>query len=157
MKNALPIQRKFLAVDRGLLRKFTNVRACHEGFFSRTSENQHAHTLIATRIEQSMLQLFHRLAVQRIQHLRPVEGNVGNPIFLLIQNVLVSHLSPLFGSAFLGVLCVSALSFFPGTKTSAPSGSPDRNNHKILAPTSSRSIPPAPCVSEAAAPRIAAP
>src|SRR6266436_409109 len=91
-------------------------RARHERFFARAGKNQHAHTLIVTRVKQSMLQLFHRLAVQRIQHLRPIEGNVGNPIFLIIQNVLVSHLSPLFGSAFLGVLCSLSYLFFLGLK-----------------------------------------
>src|SRR5713226_3041106 len=70
-----------------------------------------APVLIIARIEKRMLQLFHRLAVQRIQHLRPVEGDVRNPVFPLVQYVLVTHLFPLLGSAFLGVTCVSALSF----------------------------------------------
>src|SRR5712692_7681722 len=66
---------------------------------------------ISTRIEQRMLQLFHRFAVQRIQYLRPVEGDVRNRVFLFVQNVFVTHHFPLLGSAFLGALRVSALSF----------------------------------------------
>src|ERR1700694_3413518 len=31
-----------------------------------------------------MLQLFYRLTVQRIQHLRPIEGDVGNPVSFLL-------------------------------------------------------------------------
>ena len=126
MENALAEERKFLAIDRCLQRQLAYIRARHECFFSRAREDQHAHGLIAARIEQRMLQLFDRLAIQRIQHLRPVEGDVCNPVPLFVQNIFVTHRFPLLGSAFLGALCVSALSsssvffFLLATKTSSP-------------------------------------
>src|SRR5260370_455667 len=57
----------------------------------RAREDQHAHRLIITGVEQRVLQLLDGLAVQRIQHLRPIEGDVSNPVLLLVQQVLVSH------------------------------------------------------------------
>jgi len=124
MKNALAEERKFFAVYRCLQRQLADIRARHECFFSRAREDQHAHGLITARVEQRMLQLFHRFAVQRIQHLRPVEGDIRNSVPLFVQNIFVTHLFLLLGSAFLGVLGVSTLSFsfyfLPAAKTSSP-------------------------------------
>src|SRR6266849_4634097 len=93
MENALAEEREFLAVDRCLQRQLADIRACDERFFSRARKDQYAHGLVLARVEQRVLQLFHLLAVQRMQHLRPVEGDVRNPVFLLLQNIFVVHLS----------------------------------------------------------------
>src|SRR5260370_3282122 len=147
MENALPEERKFFPVDRCLQRQLADIRPSHELFFSRAREDQHAQSLVIARIKQGTLQLLYCFAVQRIQYLRPVEGDVRNPVSLLIQNILVTHLVPFSAlrtsaySASLGYL----FSFLGSTKTSAPSDSSARNNHEIPVLTSSRSIPPAPC------------
>src|SRR6267143_4013210 len=144
MENTLAEERKLFAVYRCLQRQLADIRPSHECFFPRARKNQHAHDLVIPRIEQRLLQLFHRFAIQRIQHLRPIEGDVRNSVPLFVQNIFVTHLFPLLGSAFLGVLGVSALSllfyFLPAAKTSSPYDSPDRSNHKTLVPTSARSI-----------------
>src|SRR5437588_5615543 len=108
MENALAEERKFLTVDGCLQRQLADIRARHECFFSRARENQHAHGLVIPRIEQRLLQLFHRPAVQRVQHLRPIEGDVRNPVPRFVQNIFVTHL---FSSSPLCVLCVSAVFF----------------------------------------------
>src|SRR6266403_1606530 len=118
MENALAEERKFFAVDRCLQRQLADIRARHECFFSRARENQHAHGLVIPRIEQRLLQLFHRPAVQRVQHLRPIEGDVRNSVPRFVQNILVTHL---FSSSPLCVLCVSALFFFLRSGCSAGS------------------------------------
>src|SRR5713226_6663252 len=56
-------EREFLAVDRCLQRQLADIRACDERFFSRARKDQYAHGLVLARVEQRMLQLFHRLAV----------------------------------------------------------------------------------------------
>src|SRR5690349_5179329 len=163
MKNTLPEKRKFLAVHRCLQRQLADVRTSHKRFFSCTREDQHAHRRVIARVEQRMPQFFDGLAVQRIQHLRPVEGDVGNPVFLLVQNVLVAHFFPLPGLALLSVSSANSVSSVPAVlilfsfRISAPSDSPDRNNRKTRVPISYHSTPPTPCASATAAPRIAAP
>src|SRR5438093_10923106 len=113
MKNTLPEKRKFLAIDRCLQGQFADVRASHERLFSCAREDQRAHRRVIASVEQRMPQFFDGLAVQRIQHLRPVEGDVGNPVFLLVQNVLVAHFFPLLGLALLSVSSASSLSSVP--------------------------------------------
>src|SRR6266567_1370657 len=94
MKNALAIKRKFLAVHRRLLRQFADIGSGLERFFARPGQDQHAHARVLPRVQQCVMQLLDRLAVQRIQHLWPVEGNVRNPLFPFIEQILVSHVCP---------------------------------------------------------------
>src|SRR5216684_5160797 len=112
MKNTLSEKRKFLPVDRCLQRQLADIRSRYKCFFSRAREDQNTHGLVIARIEQCTLQLLDCFAIQRIQHLWPIKGDVCNPILLLVQNVFVTHLfSFLLHSAFLCVLCVFAFYF----------------------------------------------
>src|SRR5262249_12820167 len=54
-------------------------------------EDQHAHRHVIPRIEQRIAQFFYRFPVERIQHLRPVESDVRNPVLLLVDQILVCH------------------------------------------------------------------
>src|SRR5437762_2032786 len=92
MENAMAEERKFLTVAGCLQRQLADIRASHKCFFSRARENQHAHGLLIPRIEQGLLQLFHSPAVQCVQHLRPIEGDVRNPVPRCVQNIFVTHL-----------------------------------------------------------------
>src|SRR5204862_2221654 len=103
-----------------LLRKLANTRARHKSLHAGARQNQYTNTRVIPSIRQCFAQLFHRLPIQRVQHLRPVKRNPGNSIFLFVNQILVSHLSslPLSVSCsffsllpiLLCVLCVSALS-----------------------------------------------
>src|SRR5882762_121104 len=95
MKHALPKQRKLFSIHRRLLRKLANIRACHKCLFARARQNQDANTRVIPGIRQRLAQFFHRLPVQRIQHLWPVKRNPPNPVFLFVNQILVSHLSSL--------------------------------------------------------------
>jgi hypothetical protein len=46
---------------------------------------------VVARFQQRVAQLFHRFAIQRIQHLRAIEGDPGDAVFFLEQDVFVSH------------------------------------------------------------------
>ena len=89
--NALAVKRKFLSVHRRLQRQFANVRSRDERFLSGARQDQHTYALVIARIEQRMMQFLNRLPVQRVQHLRPVEGNVCDAVFLFKHNIGVSH------------------------------------------------------------------
>src|SRR6185369_10423997 len=145
MKNALPEQRKLLAVYRGLLRQFADVRAGDKGLLARAGQNQHADGGIVARGHQCIAQFLDGPAIQRIQDLRPIEGDNRNRIAYLIQNIFVCHFE-----------CFPSLKS-PASKTSWPSASPDPNNHKILDRPSGRSSPPAPCASTTAVMQTASP
>src|SRR6266436_6739141 len=181
MKHALPKQRKLFPIHRRLLRKLANIRACYKRLLARTSQNQYPNACIIPSIRQRFAQLFHRLPVQRIQHLRPVKRNPGNSIFLFVNQILVSHLSslPLSVSCsffsllpiLLCVLCISALSSFvlplsvPSVtlwqilpfKTFPPPVSLGLCNRKTRVPLFSRSTLPKPSSSTMAAPQISVP
>src|SRR5216684_6808238 len=177
MKYALPKKRKLFSIHRRLLRKLANIRARHKRLVARARQNQYPNACVIPSIRQRFAQLFHGLPVQRIQHLRPVERNPANPVFLLVNQILVSHLSslPLSVSCsffsllpiLLCVLCVSALNSFvlplsvPVTlwqifllKSSPPPASPGPCNRKTRVPLFSRSTPPKPFFSTTAAPQI---
>src|SRR5882672_1963503 len=155
MKHALPKQRKLFSIHWSLLRKFADIRPSHKRLLTRSRQDQNAHALIVFRVRQRIAQLFHRLPVQRIQHLRSAKRNPSNLIFLLINQILVSHLlfflcvsqrtlrsalSLFF--AFLCALCDSVANLL--LKSSWPQALPDPRNHKIPSPLSCHSIPPAP-------------
>src|SRR5208282_4843012 len=139
MNHSPPKQRKLFATHGRLQGKLANIRSGDERLFPRALQNQHAHSLVSARIQKHLLQLFHGLAVQRVQNLRPVEGNKRNPVSLLIQQILVSHL----------LLCRRCTPLV--ATTSSPLVSQDQRSHKIPARTSAHSIPPKPSASKAAA------
>src|SRR5262249_34104328 len=91
MHDALTVERKLFPVHRSLLGKFGNIRACNKGLFSHTGQDEHADTYIVARVEQSAMQLFDGLPVQRVQHFRTIERDGGNAVFLVVENVLVAH------------------------------------------------------------------
>src|SRR5262249_42971466 len=82
----------------------------HKRFFSSASQNQYTHVSIISSICQRITQLFHRLPVQRIQHLRPVKCDPRNRIALLVNQILKRHRhSSLIFSDLLCALCASCL------------------------------------------------
>src|SRR5262249_54834365 len=110
VKYALSKKRKLFSIHRRLLRQFANVRARHKRFFSSASQNQYTHVSIISSICQRITQLFHRLPVQRIQHLRPVKCDPRNRIALLVNQIPKRHrFSSLIFSVFLCALCASFL------------------------------------------------
>src|ERR1700744_30062 len=139
MKYTLSEQRKIFAIDRRPLRQLADVRARHKRLLASARQNHNAYSRIVACIRQRVAQLFHSLAIQSIQHLRPVERDERNPIALLEQQILKRH----------------SASASPITRASSPSVSPDPHNHKIRVRLCAHSTPPAPSASATAAKQTA--
>src|SRR5262249_45729343 len=109
-----------------------------------SSENQHPHARVGARVTEPVIQLFNRLSVQSVQHLRPIESNRRDAVFFVVQNIFVAH----------RFLCFTGTSL---TTTSSPLDFRDPSNHKSRDRTFCRSSPQAPCALAKAVPRNAAP
>src|SRR5258706_1671385 len=83
--NALAGNRKFFSVNRSALGQFADVGPCNKCFFACARQDQDTYGTIIPRVNKRLAQLIDSLIVQRIQHLRPVESDVSNPIFLFVQ------------------------------------------------------------------------
>ena len=74
-----------------MLGQLANVRAGNERLLARPGQDNHAHPGIILNLMKRRAQLFHRGHIQRVKHLRPVHGDVGNGVFLFEENVGEGH------------------------------------------------------------------
>jgi len=62
-------------------------------FSPRAGKNHDAHGGILARIQQRVAQFVDSFTIQRVQHLRAIEGDVSDGIFFLEQDIFVGHCS----------------------------------------------------------------
>jgi len=79
--------------------------------FSRAREDQHAHGLITGASSNACCNSSTVLRFSAFSTFGRLKGDIRNSVPLFVQNIFVTHLFLLLGSAFLGVLGVSTLSF----------------------------------------------
>ena len=79
--------RVFFSADRIMLGQFANVRTRDERLLARAREDDDTNRRVILDVMKRRPQLLHGSHVQRIQHLRPVHGDVGNRVFLFQKNV----------------------------------------------------------------------
>ena len=79
-----------------LHRELVDVRAGDErGFSPAPSETDHAHAVVLLEIEDGPAQLVERLRVQGVEHLRPVDRQVGDSAVALEKKRVEGHGSTL--------------------------------------------------------------
>ena len=80
--DGLPLMRVFLGRNRRVLRQLADVGARDEGLLARAGEDDDAHLGIVLGSGERLLDLLHGGHIQRIEHLGPVDGDVGDLVFL---------------------------------------------------------------------------
>src|SRR5216684_640239 len=83
--------RVLLARNRIMLGQFADVRSRDKRLLARPGENRYANRGIVLDIGKRQAQFLHGGHVERIQHLRPVHGDVSNRVFLFVKNVFGVH------------------------------------------------------------------
>src|SRR5882724_2691581 len=102
--------RVFLARNGIVLGQFADVRPCDKRLFARAGKNHYADRSVALDVMECRAQFLHGRHVERIEHLRTVDSDVGNCVFLFNQNVFVGHKS-ISSANELGPQCQSQLKF----------------------------------------------
>jgi hypothetical protein len=83
--------RVLLAADRIVLRQFADVGPGDEGFLPSPREDHDADGFVVFDVVKRRPQLFHRGHVERIEHLRPVHGDISDGVFLFENDVFEVH------------------------------------------------------------------
>src|SRR6202171_1467720 len=91
MQHALTKQRSLSSAHGSLHRQFADIRTGHEGLFSRARQDERAYVLVFSSGNQNLIQFFHRLPIQRVQHFLPGERKEANSVPLFIEQIFVSH------------------------------------------------------------------
>src|ERR1019366_2427450 len=91
VEHRLPPVPILLAGHRVLLRQLANIRARNKSLLARAGQDGHADRGVGLNVGERRPQLFHSGHVERVQHLRTVDGDVGDGVFLFEENVFVVH------------------------------------------------------------------
>src|ERR1700683_4135994 len=83
--------RILLAGNRIVLRQLGNIRSRNERLLARAGKNDDTNRRVILDVMKRRPQLLHGGHVQRVQNLRPVDGDVGNRVFLFEENVFEVH------------------------------------------------------------------
>ena len=90
--DGLSLMRVGLGRDRRVLRQLADVGAGDEGLLARAGEDDDANVGIVLGRGEGLLDLLHGGHVQRVEHLGPVDGDVGDVVLRFGFNVLeVGH------------------------------------------------------------------
>ena len=80
-----------LAHHRVMVGQLANVRSRNERLVALPGKYDHADAFIVLDIVERRPQLFHGRQVERVEHFRPVHGDVGNRVFLFDEDVFEVH------------------------------------------------------------------
>src|SRR6266446_9000832 len=102
--------RVLLARDSIVLGQLADVRPCDKRLFARARKNHYADRRVVLDVMECRAQFLHAGHIERIEHLRAVDGDVSDCVLLLKQNVFVGHKS-ISSANELGPQCQSQLKF----------------------------------------------
>ena len=90
--DGLPAVGVLLGRDRRLLRQLADVGAGDESLLARSGEDDHAHLGVVFGGGEGLAQLVHGGHAQGVEHLGPVDGDIGDVVFRFEMEILeVGH------------------------------------------------------------------